>query len=91
MLTTAALAAALAAAGRPWSQYLSTQVRVHLANLAERVLAIGAFNGLHAGSVPTHGGVLLRRDALSVRRNQLELEAAARRARDDDAANFVDI
>ena len=32
-----------------------------------------------------------RRDALNVRRDQPEREAAARRARDEDAANFVDI
>ena len=43
-------------------------------------------------SIPLHEQTAQqRRDALSVRRNQLELEAAARRARDDDAANFVDI
>ena len=32
-----------------------------------------------------------RRDALMLRRQQIELEAAERRARDEDAADFVDI
>ena len=43
-------------------------------------------------SIPIHEQTAQqRRDALSVRRQEIELEAAQRRARDEDAADFVDI